>query len=70
MLSFLHLQPMVAVVTNVEADHMDTYEGDFNRLLDTYIEFLHNLPFYGLAVMCTDDPVIRDLLPRVWSSDY
>ncbi|MCL5255241.1 MAG: UDP-N-acetylmuramate--L-alanine ligase [Gammaproteobacteria bacterium] len=63
--SFLHLQPMVAVVTNVEADHMDTYEGDFNRLLDTYIEFLHNLPFYGLAVMCTDDPVIRDLLPRV-----
>ncbi|MGQ4276631.1 UDP-N-acetylmuramate--L-alanine ligase [Pseudidiomarina sp. E22-M8] len=63
--SFLHLQPMVAVVTNMEADHMDTYGGDFNRLLDTYIDFLHNLPFYGLAVMCVDDPVIRALLPRV-----
>ncbi|MBY6063878.1 UDP-N-acetylmuramate--L-alanine ligase [Pseudidiomarina sediminum] len=63
--SFLHLQPMVAVVTNIEADHMDTYGGDFNRMLDTYIDFLHNLPFYGLAVMCIDDPVIRELLPRV-----
>ncbi|RUO62483.1 UDP-N-acetylmuramate--L-alanine ligase [Pseudidiomarina insulisalsae] len=63
--SFLHLQPMVAVVTNIEADHMDTYGGDFNRLLDTYIDFLHNLPFYGLAVMCVDDPVVRELLPRI-----
>lgn len=63
--SFLHLQPMVSVVTNIEADHMDTYGGDFNRMLDTYIDFLHNLPFYGLAVMCVDDPVIRELLPRV-----
>ncbi|WP_127347787.1 UDP-N-acetylmuramate--L-alanine ligase [Pseudidiomarina mangrovi] len=63
--SFLHLQPMVSVVTNIEADHMDTYGGDFNKLLDTYIDFLHNLPFYGLAVMCVDDPVIRGLLPRV-----
>ncbi|RUO71016.1 UDP-N-acetylmuramate--L-alanine ligase [Pseudidiomarina salinarum] len=63
--SFLHLQPMVSVVTNIEADHMDTYGGDFNKLLDTYIEFLHNLPFYGLAVMCVDDPVVRELLPRV-----
>lgn len=63
--SFLHLQPMVAVVTNVEADHMDTYGGDFNRLLDTYIDFLHNLPFYGLAVICVDDPVIRELMPRI-----
>ncbi len=63
--SFLHLQPMVAVVTNIEADHMDTYGGDFNRMLDTYIDFLHNLPFYGLAVMCVDDPVIRQLLPRI-----
>lgn len=63
--SFLHLQPMVSVVTNIEADHMDTYGGDFNKLLDTYVDFLHNLPFYGLAVMCVDDPVIRDLLPRV-----
>lgn len=63
--SFLHLQPMVAVVTNIDADHMHTYGGDFSRLENTFIEFLHNLPFYGLAVMCTDDPVIRKLLPRV-----
>lgn len=63
--SFLHLQPMVSVITNIEADHMDTYGGDFNKLLDTYVEFLHNLPFYGLAVMCVDDPVVRELLPRV-----
>lgn len=63
--SFLHLQPMVAVVTNIEADHMDTYQGDFNRVQDTFIEFLHNLPFYGLAVMCIDDPVIEALLQRV-----
>ncbi|MCJ8316670.1 UDP-N-acetylmuramate--L-alanine ligase [Idiomarina sp.] len=63
--SFLHLQPMVAIVTNIEADHMDTYEGDFNKLLDTYVEFLHNLPFYGLAVMCADDDVVSELIPRV-----
>lgn len=63
--SFLHLQPMVAIVTNIEADHMDTYDGDFSRLEDTYIEFLHNLPFYGLAVMCIDDQVVAELLPRV-----
>ncbi|NMP32047.1 UDP-N-acetylmuramate--L-alanine ligase [Thalassotalea sp. M1531] len=63
--SFLHLQPMVAVVTNIDADHMETYEGDFEKLKDTYIEFLHNLPFYGVAVMCIDNPVVRELLPRV-----
>lgn len=63
--SFLHLQPMVAVVTNIEADHMDTYQGNFENLKQTFITFLHNLPFYGLAVMCIDDPVIRDLIPRV-----
>lgn len=63
--SFLHLQPMVAVVTNIEADHMDTYGGDFSKVQDTFVEFLHNLPFYGLAVMCIDDPVNRELLPRV-----
>jgi len=56
---------MVAVVTNIEADHMETYDFDFSRLTKTYIEFLHNLPFYGLAVMCIDDPVIRDLLVDV-----
>lgn len=63
--SFLHLQPMVAIVTNIEADHMDTYHGDFENLKQTFINFLHNLPFYGRAVLCIDDPVIRELLPRV-----
>ena len=63
--SFLHLQPMVAIVTNIEADHMDTYQGDFGNLKQTFINFLHNLPFYGRAVMCVDDAVIRDLIPRV-----
>lgn len=63
--SFLHLQPMVAVVTNIEADHMDTYGGDFNQLKKTFIEFLHNLPFYGLAVLCTDDETVREILPEV-----
>ena len=63
--SFLHLQPMVAVVTNIEADHMETYGGDFSVLRRTFLEFLHNLPFYGVAVLCVDDPVIRDLLPEV-----
>lgn len=63
--SFLHLQPMVAIVTNIDADHMETYENDFNRLKKTFIEFLHNLPFYGLAVLCIDDPVVRELLPEV-----
>jgi UDP-N-acetylmuramate--alanine ligase len=63
--SFLHLQPMVAIVTNIDADHMDTYEGDFNRLKKTFVDFLHNLPFYGLAVLCTDDEVVRDIIPEV-----
>ncbi|MDQ2075088.1 UDP-N-acetylmuramate--L-alanine ligase [Marinimicrobium sp. ABcell2] len=60
--SFLHLQPMVAVVTNIDADHMETYEGDFSRLKRTFIEFLHNLPFYGLAVLCKDDPVVMEII--------
>ena len=63
--SFLHLQPMVTVVTNIEADHMETYGGDFAVLRRTFLEFLHNLPFYGIAVLCIDDPVIRDMLPEV-----
>ena len=63
--SFLHLQPMVTVVTNIEADHMDTYGGDFAVLRRTFLEFLHNLPFYGVAVLCIDDPVVRELLPEV-----
>ncbi|WP_339898773.1 UDP-N-acetylmuramate--L-alanine ligase [uncultured Gilvimarinus sp.] len=63
--SFLHLQPMVAIVTNIDADHMDTYDGDFSKLKQTFVEFLHNLPFYGLAVMCGDDPIVREILPEV-----
>ena len=63
--SFLHLQPMTAIVTNIDADHMSTYGGDFSRLRQTFIEFLHNLPFYGLAVMCLDDAEIRQLIPQV-----
>jgi UDP-N-acetylmuramate--alanine ligase len=63
--SFLHLTPMIAVVTNVDADHMHTYGGDFSKLKQTFIDFLHNLPFYGVAVMCIDDPVIRELIPSI-----
>lgn len=63
--SFLHLQPMVAVVTNIDADHMATYDGDFNKLKKTFVIFLHNLPFYGLAVLCIDDPIVREILPQI-----
>ncbi|SFX03192.1 UDP-N-acetylmuramate--L-alanine ligase [Marinospirillum alkaliphilum] len=63
--SFLHLQPMVSIVTNIDADHMSTYGGDFEKLKQTFIEFLHNLPFYGLAVVCIDDEVVRELLPKI-----
>ncbi|GAA0855548.1 UDP-N-acetylmuramate--L-alanine ligase [Aliiglaciecola litoralis] len=63
--SFVHLQPMVSIVTNIEPDHMETYDGDFQRMQDTYLDFLHNLPFYGLAVICIDDPIIQQLLPRI-----
>ena len=63
--SFLHLQPMVSVVTNIEPDHMETYHGNFEEMKQTYVNFLHNLPFYGLAVMCADDPVLVELIPQV-----
>ncbi len=63
--SFLHLQPMISVVTNIDADHMDTYGGDFNVLRETFIQFLHNLPFYGLAVLCTDSPTVREIIPQL-----
>lgn len=63
--SFLHLSPLIAAVTNIDADHLETYGGDFGRLKDTFIEFLHRLPFYGLAVLCSDDPVVRELMDRV-----
>ena len=64
-ISFLHLQPMVAVVTNINADHMDAYGGDFGRLQDTFVDFLHNLPFYGLAVIGADEPPLTALFERV-----
>lgn len=63
--SFMHLQPMMAIVTNIDADHMETYGGDFSKLRQTFLEFLHHLPFYGLAVLCIDDEEIRNLLPEV-----
>ncbi len=63
--SFMHLQPMMAVVTNIDADHMETYGGDFEKLRQTFLEFLHHLPFYGLAVVCIDDAEIRQLVPQI-----
>ena len=63
--SFLHLQPMVTVITNIEADHMETYGGDFSILKRTFLDFLQNLPFYGLAVLCADDDVVVSLVPEV-----
>ena len=63
--SFLHLQPMVAVVTNIDRDHMATYGHDFERLKSTFVEFVHRLPFYGTAILCADDPVATSLLPEL-----
>jgi UDP-N-acetylmuramate--alanine ligase len=63
--SFLHLQPMVAVVTNIDRDHLRTYGGDFTRLSNTFVEFVHRLPFYGVAVLCIDDPNVRAILDSV-----
>jgi UDP-N-acetylmuramate--alanine ligase len=63
--SFLYLQPMISIVTNIDADHMHTYGNDFNRLRSTFMEFLHHLPFYGLAVLCIDDDEIRALIETV-----
>jgi len=60
--SFLYLQPMLAVVTNVDVDHMSTYGGDYNKLRQTFIDFLHHLPFYGLAVVCVDDAGVREVM--------
>lgn len=63
--SFLHLQPMIAVVTNIDEDHMSTYGGDFQQVKDAFKSFLHQLPFYGLAVVCVDDENIRELAPLI-----
>jgi UDP-N-acetylmuramate--alanine ligase len=63
--SFLHLNPMIAIVTNIDNDHLGTHDGDFERLKGSFVEFLHNLPFYGLAVLCVDDSHIRSILGKV-----
>lgn len=63
--SFLFLKPMMAVVTNIDADHMDTYEDDFDKLRTTFVEFLHHLPFYGLAVVCIEDPEVCRIIPAI-----
>ena len=61
--SFLHLQPVIAVVTNIDAEHLESYEGELGRLKQGFTDFLLNLPFYGLAVLCCDDPNTREIIP-------
>lgn len=63
--SFLYLNPVISVVTNIDADHMETYGHDFGRLKQTFVDFLHRLPFYGVAVVCEDDPNVREILPQI-----
>ena len=63
--SFLYLSPVVSIVTNIDADHMETYGHDFERLKGAFVEFLHRLPFWGMAILCADDPVVRGLMPRI-----
>lgn len=63
--SFLYLQPVMAVVTNIDSDHMQTYDNDFSKLRQTFLEFLHHLPFYGTAVVCMDDPVVESILNKI-----
>jgi len=60
--SFMHLQPMLAIVTNIDNDHLATHDGDFSRLKQSYVDFLHNLPFYGLAVLCADDEHVQSIV--------
>ncbi len=66
--SFVHLKPMLAVVTNIDVDHMSTYDGDIEKLRSGFVEFLHNLPFYGLAVVCTDDPGVNAVIGQIGRS--
>jgi UDP-N-acetylmuramate--alanine ligase len=63
--SFMHLQPMIAIVTNIDNDHLATHDGDFSRLKQSFVAFLHNLPFYGLAVLCADDEHVRGILAQI-----
>mgnify|MGYP000427135628 CR=1 FL=1 len=62
--SFIHLQPMVTVITNIDADHMETYGGDFEKVKQIFIDFVHNLPFYGLAVVCGDEATVQEVIPK------
>jgi UDP-N-acetylmuramate--alanine ligase len=63
--SFLYLSPVISIVTNIDADHMETYGHDFGRLKQTFVDFLQRLPFYGVAVLCVDDPNVREIMPQV-----
>jgi len=63
--SFLYLQPVLAVVTNIDADHMETYDHDFNKLKKAFVDFVQHLPFYGMAVLCVDDPNVREIIPAI-----
>ena len=63
--SFLNLLPVMAVVTNIDADHMETYGHDFGNLKKAFVDFLHRMPFYGTAILCTDDPAVRSIVPEV-----
>ncbi len=63
--SFLYLTPILAVVTNIDADHMETYDHDFNKLKQAFVDFIERLPFYGRAMLCVDDENVRDILPRI-----
>ena len=62
--SFLNLMPVMAVVTNIDADHMETYGHDFGKLKGAFLDFLHRMPFYGTAILCIDDPAVREIVPR------
>jgi UDP-N-acetylmuramate--alanine ligase len=63
--SFMHLHPFMSVITNIDADHLSTYGGDFSVLKQAFVDFLHNIPFYGVAIVCVDDPVVREILPAI-----
>ena len=64
--SFLHLQPIMSVVTNIDSDHLSAYDGDFNNLQDAFLEFIHHLPFYGMTVLCLENETIKALLPKIY----
>lgn len=63
--SFLLLSPVISIVTNIDADHMETYDHDLDKLKQAFVDFLQRLPFYGVAVLCTDDPLVREIMPRI-----